>query len=332
MKIKDLMHDLPNFCYEFFIGVENRTTALTRLNYAYDLRVFFDFLSKEIDEFICDDIKKIKLEDLEKLNQTHLEIFLNYLNCYSYKGREFSNDARGKSRKLATLRTFLKYFFNKDKLSCNIATKVEMPKTHNKGIIRLEIDEVSKLLNLAENGGLDTKKQQAFHKHTQKRDTALLTLMLGTGIRVSECVGLNVDDIYFNNNSFRVTRKGGEQAILYFNEEVADALRIYLDERLVIKDVNPNEKALFLSLQKKRIGVRAVEKLVKKYASIITPLKKITPHKLRSTYGTNLYQETKDIYIVADVLGHKNINTTQKHYAAQVDDNRRFAATKIKLK
>ena len=107
-------------------------------------------------------------------------------------------------------------------------------------------------------------------------------------------------------------------------EEVADTLRQYLQEdRLMAETDDP---ALFLSLQNKRISTRAVEVLVKKYSKIITPLKKITPHKLRSTYGTNLYRETKDIFVVAEVLGHKDVNTTKRHYAAMSEDILRSAA------
>ena len=80
------------------------------------------------------------------------------------------------------------------------------------------------------------------------------------------------------------------------------------------------------------MGVRSVEKLVKKYASTVTTVKHITPHKLRSTYGTNLYQESRDIYLVADVLGHKDVNTTRRHYADQVDENKRKARNIVKLR
>ena len=78
--------------------------------------------------------------------------------------------------------------------------------------------------------------------------------------------------------------------------------------------------------------MRSVENLVKKYARIVTPLKKITPHKLRSTYGTNLYKATNDIYLVADVLGHADVNTTKKHYAALEDERRRSARNKVRLR
>ena len=159
----------------------------------------------------------------------------------------------------------------------------------------------------------------------------MLTLFLGTGIRVSECVGLNVEDIDFDNNAFKITRKGGNQVILYFGEEVKEALLKWLEVRNQ-KKLPENEKALFVSLQNRRITVRAVENLVKKYSRAVTPLKKISPHKLRSTYGTNLYRETGDIYIVADVLGHKDVNTTRKHYAAISEDKRRSVADIVKLR
>ena len=199
-------------------------------------------------------------------------------------------------------------------------------------IIRLEPNEVSRLLDLAEDGEGLTKTEQRFHNKTAVRDTALLTLLLGTGIRVSECVGLDLNDVNFEENGIRVHRKGGYDAIVYFGDEVEQALRRYLEARMQMIPQEGSENALFLSLQNRRITVRAVEKLVKKYASRITTLKKITPHKLRSTYGTSLYRETGDIYLVADVLGHKDVNTTRKHYAAIEEDRRRRAANIVKLR
>ena len=160
----------------------------------------------------------------------------------------------------------------------------------------------------------------------------MITLLLGTGIRVSECVGLDLNDVDFKNNGIKVVRKGGNEMIVYFGEEVESALRDYLEVREGITPIAGHENALFLSTQRKRIGIKAVENLVKKYASQITGTKKITPHKLRSTYGTALYQETGDIYLVADVLGHKDVNTTKKHYAAMDDQRRRKAASAVRLR
>jgi site-specific recombinase XerD len=207
-----------------------------------------------------------------------------------------------------------------------------MPRIHDKNIVRLDVDEVSTLLDEVESGENLTKNQQRFHEKTKTRDIAIITLLLGTGIRVSECVGLDIDDVDFKNNGVKVHRKGGAEAVVYFGDEVRDALLSYMEERNMHTPAEGHANALFLSLQNKRIGVRAVENLVKKYSRLVTNLKNITPHKLRSTYGTNLYRETGDIYLVADVLGHKDVNTTKKHYAALEDDRRKDAAKYVHLR
>ncbi|MDE6128584.1 MAG: tyrosine-type recombinase/integrase, partial [Lachnospiraceae bacterium] len=212
------------------------------------------------------------------------------------------------------------------------AELVPVPKLHEKAIIRLEPNEVATLLDQVEAGAKLTKKELAYHEKTKVRDMALLTLLLGTGIRVSECVGLDLQDVDFENDGIKIRRKGGYEAVVYFGDEVESALREYMKERKHIIPASGHENALFLSIQNRRIAVRSVENLVKKYASRVTTLKKITPHKLRSTYGTTLYQETGDIYLVADVLGHKDVNTTRKHYATMEDERRRMAAKVVKLR
>ena len=209
-----------------------------------------------------------------------------------------------------------------------------MPKLHDKAIIRLDTDEVVLLLDFVESAGEHLTGQALnYYKKTRDRDIAILTLLLGTGIRVSECVGLDIKDVDFKNNGIMVTRKGGNQMVVYFGDEVAEALKNYMaGDREAATPLPGHEQALFLSTQRKRMGVQAVENMVKKYARQVTPNKKITPHKLRSTYGTSLYKETGDIYLVADVLGHKDVNTTKKHYAAIDDNRRRKAASAVKLR
>ena len=156
--------------------------------------------------------------------------------------------------------------------------------------------------------------------------------MLSTGIRVSECVGLNLNDIDFDNSRIKVIRKGGNEAFVFFSDEAEIVLKDYIKLRNEIIPKEGSEEALFLSSQRSRLTARSVENLVKKYARITTPLKHITPHKLRSTYGTALYQETGDIYLVADVLGHKDVNTTRKHYAAMNEDKKRRNRNVVKLR
>jgi len=235
---------------------------------------------------------------------------------------------------MSALRSFYGYYFKRQIISKNPTLLVEMPKMHEKAIIRLDTDEIAMLLDYVDHGGDNlTGQRKAYFEKTKNRDLAILTLLLGTGIRVSECVGLDLQDIDFKNNGITVTRKGGNQMVVYFGEEVENALKTYLyTTRKQTVPLSGHENALFLSTQRKRMGVQAVENMVKKYAREVTPNKKITPHKLRSTYGTALYKETGDIYLVADVLGHKDVNTTKKHYAAIDEDRRRQAAGAVKLR
>ncbi len=332
VKLRELQKSLPAFCREFFLGIKDTTSTRTRLAYAYDLRLFFEYLHENHPTFAKTDIPEFELKWLDEVKALDITEYLDYLSYYEKDNEAITNDERGKQRKLASLRSFYKFFFNSELIEKNPAALVSMPKLHKKEIIRLDPDEVALLLEHVENGDQMSKQEARFHEKTKVRDLALITLLLGTGIRVSECVGLDIKDVDFKNNGILIRRKGGYEAVVYFGPEVEKALQDYLRQRNSIIPESGHEGALFLSLQNKRLTVRAVEKLVKKYASAVTSLKKITPHKLRSTYGTSLYRETGDIYLVADVLGHSDVNTTKKHYAALEDDRRRMAATAVKLR
>lgn len=332
LKMREVIETLPSFCRTYFLGIQEQTSARTRLAYAYDLRVFFEYLHNVNPVCGKMEITEFQLDILEQITRDDIEEYLNYISYYVKDDKEITNDERGKARKLSALRSLYNYFYKSEKITKNPTALVRTPKLHEKEIIRLEPNEVATLLDQVEAGEKLTPKEQVYHEKTKIRDVALLTLLLGTGIRVSECVGIDLKDLDFEVNGIRILRKGGKEAIVYFGDEVEDALLDYLDERDHMIPCTGHEEALFLSLQMKRLSVRSVEKLVKKYASRVTTLKKITPHKLRSTYGTSLYQETGDIYLVADVLGHKDVNTTRKHYSAQDDLRRRSAANVVKLR
>lgn len=332
--LREILDTLPGFCKDYFRSIEQTTSAKTKINYAYDVRIFFNYLTKNNPLYAKSSMKDITLDDLDKIQAIDIEEYQEYLKFYYNKDKEYTNDKPGISRKMSSLRSFFNYYYKHQFISSNPAKLVDMPKLNEKAIIRLDADEVASLLDFIEEGSIGlTDKQKVFYEKTKIRDLAIITLLLGTGIRVSECVGLDLNDVDFKNNGIRVIRKGGNEMIVYFGDEVEEALKnyIYLN-RNQIATLDGHENALFLSLQKRRISVRAVENLVKKYTKYITPNKNITPHKLRSTYGTTLYNETNDIYLVADVLGHKDVNTTRKHYA-QMDDNiRRKAANAVSLR
>lgn len=333
IRTRNILQTLPSFCSSFFASIEHTTTALTRYAYAIDLRTFFQYVRQEHPSFAGRELTSLTAKDVEQIASDDVERYLSYVSYYlDEKQSVYENHERAKLRKLSAIRALFKYLYKKQWIAHNITTLVDSPKLHDKPIIRLEPNEAAALLDQIEQGDALSHRAQGYHKHTQKRDLAIVTLLLGTGIRVSELVGLDLDDLDFDSGAFRITRKGGAVVHLYFGDEVAQALSSYVTLRQQTIAQSGHEQALFLSLQKRRISTRAVQNLVKKYSKSAIPLKNISPHKLRSTYGTMLYQETGDIYLVADVLGHRDVNTTKKHYAAQSDQNRRRAARAFQLR
>lgn len=334
LRLRDILNTMPPFAKDYFRAIEPTTSAKTRISYAYDIRVFFYFLIDQNPVYKHYTMDMFTLQDLERIQPVDIEEYQEYLKVYQNKDRQITNKERGLSRKMSALRSFYGYYFKRQMIQKNPTLLVDMPKLHEKAIIRLDTDEVAMLLDHVEACGSKlTGQRKVYYEKNKTRDLAILTLLLGTGIRVSECVGLDITDVDFKNNGIKVTRKGGNEMIVYFGEEVKTALLAYLEgERASATPLPDHENALFLSTQRKRMGVQAVENMVKKYAREVTPNKKITPHKLRSTYGTNLYKETGDIYLVADVLGHKDVNTTKKHYAAIDENRRRQAASAVRLR
>lgn len=330
-KLRELQKELPAFSAEFFRAMEIKKATNTRRNYAYDLSTFFYFLKTENPYFKDKDIRTLPVSILDDIQPVDIEEYLSFLTYYEKDGQTFRNHEEGKARKLATLNTFFGYFHKKEIIQKNAPSVVDVPKVKEKNIIRMDANEVAQLIDNIESGEKLSKQQKVWHSKNKIRDLAIVVTLLGTGVRVTELVGLDIQDLDFDNGAMRVIRKGGNEDIVYFGEETEEMLRNYLDERLKMEPEPGHENALFISQNNTRITVRSVERLVKKYASTATA-KKITPHKLRSTYGTSLYQETGDIYLVADVLGHKNVNTTRKHYAAMKEENKRRAANIIQLR
>lgn len=334
LKLREVLKTLPPFVKDFFRAIDSTTQVRTRIAYAYDLKVFFHFLKDENPAYRNYSLQDFKVTDLDRVESVDLEEYMEYLKIYQSDDKHMQNTEQGVFRKMSALRSFYAYFYKRQMIKTNPTLLVDMPKIHEKEIIRLEADEVASLLDYVEHAGDQlTGRQRSYYEKTKERDFAIITLLLGTGIRVSELVGLNMDDIDFKNHGLHLIRKGRKEMTVYFGDEVADALLQYIEgSRSHIIALEGHEDALFFSMQRKRIGVQAVQNLVKKYAKAVTPLKRITPHKLRSTYGTALYQETDDIYLVAEVLGHSDVNTTRKHYAAMSDTRRRQAAGKVVLR
>lgn len=341
-RLRELQRELPLLCTDYFRSISQTTSPRTRLAYAYDLRLFFNYLCGEHYLFADTPARLMTGEHMEKVTAREISGFQEYLQQYAKEDLEGLQDERdpvfvqnhelGIMRKLSAVRSFFEYLFRNGVVQANVTILIPLPKRRERPILYMEKDEVRRMMEAVETGQGLSPRQRSYLEATRLRDTAILMLFLGTGLRVSELVGMDIDHLDFSSNAFMVTRKGGDEVILYFADAVSDALETYLAKRKEISTLPGHERALFLSLQRRRITQRAVENLVKKYALAAAPLKKrISPHKLRSTFGTNLYRQTGDIYLVADALGHSDVNTTRRHYAAMSDSRRREAAQKIEL-
>ncbi|WP_029321374.1 tyrosine-type recombinase/integrase [Butyrivibrio sp. AE3004] len=328
-KLHSLEDMLPVYCMPYLDDKELTSQINTVISYAYDLITFFQFL-KERNPLLRNirEIKEIDIDILDKLSFEDINEFQRYLSFNNGENKHV-NKEKGIARRMSAVRGFYEFMCQHHYLKNNPTLgAAKRRKTPKKDIIRMNSDEVNTLMDTVINTEIKVSdRQRALCEKTNLRDTAIFTLLLNTGIRVSECVGLDLDDINFEENSFSVVRKGGNTQILYFNRTTAEALKEYINFERPSLISDDKEKALFLSLRKRRITVRSVELMVKKYTMLAVPGKKLTPHKMRSTYGTALYRETGDIRLVADVLGHKDINTTAKHYAAIEEEHRKRAAS-----
>ena len=325
-KTEKILSSLPFYIREYFVSRRSNTSTRTRLAYAYDLRSFFNWLKETTPEFFNKEIKEITIEEFGKITAKDIEDYIFFLQSKP----ENTNANVSVARKLACLSSVFGYFSNRDVIMKNPCDAVTPPKVHDIEIITLTPVEIGDLLNIIEFGSDQfSSKQENYLRKTRLRDLTIVVLMLTTGIRVSECVSLDISNIRLDECLMSVIRKGGNVASVALSDEAIEVLTEYLGWR---KNLNTDESALFLSMQGKRICVQSIEDMLKKYTRAAGIDKPITPHKLRKTYGTQLYRETGDIYLVASSLGHSSPTTSARSYAKQSTDNLLNARNKVKLK
>lgn len=334
IRINELLSELPLIVERYIDDKTYTLTPKTRIAYIKDIKQFFEYLISANP--LCSDmeIRQISADILNELTASDISEYLKSCQIYE-KGKsgrkQFSSPSNIK-RKLASLKSFFLYLQKNEYIKNNPTTLVEPPKIREKPIVRLEADEIARFLDSVEYGSNLTKRQIALHGNSKERDLAIITLLLGTGIRVSECVGIDIKDIDFEESRIFITRKGRKEQFIYFGTEVENSLYAYLQIRKHIDAEPGHEDALFLSNRRKRISVRTIETLVEKYSEGVISSKKISPHKLRSTYGTELYRETGDIYLCAEALGHKSVETARRHYVVSDEEKLRNSRNMVKLR
>lgn len=326
-----IVSSLPGFASKYFDYIEGlELSPLTRKQYAYDMKMFFTFLENSAG-FSQDDMKTATAEDvLDKLTLDDINEYLKSMRTYTVTDRNGNKQQKLyspaiRARRMSTLRSFYKHYYEIGEIKNNLSTLIPVPKIPDKVINVMERDQVARILNAVLDTAGMTEGEIKRNRKVRIRDYAILMLFFGTGLRVSELVGINVSDIDFYNCSIKVTRKGRDEDTVFFGSEVEEALSGYISERPLFAQ-GTEEDALFLSNRKKRMDVRTIEIMIKNYAKKAGLNINVTPHTLRRTYGTNLYEETGDIYLVADALAHSSVNTTVKHYAKMSQDHKRIAA------
>ncbi|MDO4975521.1 MAG: tyrosine-type recombinase/integrase [Alphaproteobacteria bacterium] len=307
-----IIKELPLFFKNYFRAISVRTQPLTRYNYAIDARMFCEFIKNKYS------VKRISQQLFGSITSSDIEEFLS----------ELSDNRSSVSRKISSLKSFYKYFVSHEEfehIEYNPTMNLIFPKIPKKDIIYLTSDEIKQFIYEVENYEKSIRNfphKYIYYRKTKYRDLAIISLLLGTGIRVSECAGLNISDLDLRNNSIKIIRKGGKEQRVYFTNAVFGTISDYLDyERDDIEDIADDTTPLFYSLQKSRMSVRSIQRVVQKYVNEIIPYKSITAHKLRSSYATELYNKSNDLYLVSDALGHSSVDTTKKY--ANLSEKRR---------
>lgn len=326
MKIKELKTQLPLYTASYVDSCVRRYKSSTAYEYASDVALFFEFLKEKNPK--CRNLKlsEIPLSILESLNYEDINEFQSFLKSGDGESPHMISD-RTLARKMASIRSFFAYMSEKEYIPDNPTLKADKnKKLVENDIKRLDIDETNRLLEAIKETKASTERGCARSKNVSKRDLAIATLLLSTGMRVSECVGIDLADVDFVQNTVKIVRKGGKETHLYLNKAVQETLSDYIQHERPLLLSDSREEALFISLKHNRIAVRSIEAMLKKFKTSAGIAENVSPHTLRRTYGTTLYNKTGDIYMVADVLGHKDVNTTVKHYAAMDEKHRKTAA------
>ncbi|MDO5440381.1 MAG: tyrosine-type recombinase/integrase [Erysipelotrichaceae bacterium] len=334
-KTKELVKQLPDFAKKFFKDLKTKgMSERTRVEYAYDLKRFFDYIqssagfkNKSLNGCTASDV-------LDKLTYDDIQEYLDTLNIHTVidkrgKEKEIVSSPSSKARKISSLRSFYKFYFKIGEIKTNLADLMELPKIPDKNIVTMDKDQVQRILDAVSDTTGMTDGKIKRHSKIVKRDYAIMMLFFGTGIRVSELVGIDLSDIDFYNASLFITRKGGDEDEVFFGSEVQEALEDYAkNDRDILLD-GKDETALFISMQHKRMTVRSVELMIKGYAEKAGLNMKVTPHALRRTFASQVYESSNDIFLVAEALHHSSVETTRKHYAKMSDSRKREAAKAV---
>ena len=323
-KLTNFLSQLPDFVFEYIELAYNGESVNTQIGYSIDIKIFLNFLRqfkfKDIEsneQFTPAHMEQVTLRDLTAFQAYLREYETDEININGqHIKRVRRNSPYGINRKMSGIRGLFGYLYKNDLITQNITDKVDFKKIHQKMKRPLSAQETVELINVIYEGeSYFTGRDLTEYKNHKQRDIALFTAYLGTGCRVSELVNLDINDVSFDTSSFIVTRKGGDEQEIFMPVQVENELFAYMEERLKNENAK-DKKALFLSRLGTRMTAQSVEKTLKKYcaAAGITDPDKTRPHALRRTFACNMIADGVDIKMVAELMGHKNIEVTHRYY------------------
>jgi len=329
--LRNYLSELPDFVFSYIEEYYSGESINTQLGYSLDVRVFLNYLRifkhpeiEKNEDFTLKHINNVTPSDLIRFKAYLREYETEYV---SKSGRTVKrickNSPYGINRKLSAVRGMFIYLYKTEQIKQNVTDKVDFVKLHQKIKKPLTTQETVKLLDVIFHGeNYFEGRSLTEYKNKKLRDIAIFVTYLGTGVRVSELVNLQIKDIDFNTQSFIVTRKGGDQQEIFMPVQVNNALWDYLDPE---SDDARETGYAFLGRGGKPLTVAAVEKTLKNYcyAVGITHPDKTRPHALRRTFACRLLEDGVDIKMVAELLGHKNNEVTHRYYAQYSSQKRK---------
>ena len=338
-KTKKLLEEMPEYCNDYYEHLmANDMGASTIHAYIADLNLFFKYLVRNSDAHVSE----ITMEKLDDLTPSDIERYMAYLRYYNVDGISHQNNPSGRKRKLASLRRFFKFAREHQHwLENDPAAGAATPRVKTKDPTQIRVVEQrerERLFERLERMYKDAERDRAATNNPKyrvwikpafiKRDTAIIYLFLGTGIRVSELVGLDVDNVDWEAGKAVIVRKGGDKDTIYMSDDVLGILKEY--KNYWRNMLAPDTPALFVSKTHTRLTVRAVEAMIKDLAEeLFGKGCNITPHKFRATFDSQYYRMTLDLEATRNAMHHKSVSTTSQYYLkanekAKEDDMKRL--------
>lgn len=316
-KCKNLLNKMPRIAstyYVYFKASDSKRTNASCYTYISGLHTYLRYLiANNINPDDYDYYKNVKPADITV-----------YIDYYRNNGRKTKSDS-AVAVMVNIVKSFYEFLDDNDYIIKNPCGKIKPPKVNTNvkpvAMTREEIEKVKEYILYSDKSFYNYDQNEEYWR---LRDYLIFTLGCRTGLRCSAIAAIDISDINFNDLYISVVEKGNYSRNAYIGNNTMEIIKKWIRARYYILD-GKDLDALFISRKRNRISTIAIGDMIEKYTSEVIPNKHITPHKMRSTCATNLWEETHDIYMVANQLGHKNLANTKRYTDIAESESRRVA-------